>query len=924
MRPGVRPLIYVSHPRNGGTELAIQVGQMLASALNCDVYFPTTSRHDAVLAQNDIQAMAQADIMLAVLSRASAMQVVPRHVIHTELREFSNRRSSPDLIVVRAEPCPLPAAAQAARLTVAAGEGKTVDEVVGQIVEGVLGRLGFQRSKRLTENLHAYLKRIQDEHGAWSARYTELRARVSETTGPRTSLVTDTIATAELDALLKLVAVPLAAELDPAWSGVDYRVRRAGDIREILYASTQLALIGEPGSGKTTTLRSLAADLATQALNGDGEPPVPVLLRLADLTSVDIELAVNDALSPAALADLEGRDLWLMLDGLNETAAATAEATLAWIHANVGTRVIVTCRRAEFQRYRSRLPIAELLPLEVTTIPTFLQRWGLSASDASRLFWSLAGTEMARIWQKWDATGETFEHFWTLPSAEVSSAFRSTDNFDDNAYNAMRRGMIEEGRLPGLLDVVRSPFLLTLTVAIFNRLHELPTRKAELFHNYVNALINRAVDRSVDIGALRQVLAMLARSMNESSTTSLDESWLETTSWRGTHSLQDLIRLGVKASIVHHAGRRVSFSHQLLQDYFAAYYLADLIAAGEPASRIWSDDRQRWWAPSIWDEAAVILAGLIGYDDQIRSEIGSPWEVVGWLTPINPILGWRCVEENGLDPSHPRALVLRRPTRGVRAAPRARLLLPLEGVREAHRGGVGVGDDGIPDIEWNEIAEGEFVFGHDSIRHLDTYWISRFPVTNRQFDAFLGNGDARHWDGFPQDKATHEQPAFGGSFNPRDRVNWYEATAFARWLESKLSELGDSRLRSGEYQVRLPTEEEWEKAARGTDGSLYPWGNDFDPTRCNTLETGLRRTSPVGIFPDGASPYGVEEMSGNVWEWCWDKYHTANGTRISHINRGGSCFRDRHRATTVYRGDCLPGYHSSGRGFRLVISARLT
>jgi formylglycine-generating enzyme required for sulfatase activity len=92
-------------------------------------------------------------------------------------------------------------------------------------------------------------------------------------------------------------------------------------------------------------------------------------------------------------------------------------------------------------------------------------------------------------------------------------------------------------------------------------------------------------------------------------------------------------------------------------------------------------------------------------------------------------------------------------------------------------------------------------------------------------------------------------------------VCWYEAYAYCRWLSACTGRV-----------YRLPTEPEWEKAARGTDGRRYPWGNEWDASRCNNLEIALDRTVPVGRYPQGDSPYGVSEMMGQVWEWCSSKY----------------------------------------------------
>lgn len=189
------------------------------------------------------------------------------------------------------------------------------------------------------------------------------------------------------------------------------------------------------------------------------------------------------------------------------------------------------------------------------------------------------------------------------------------------------------------------------------------------------------------------------------------------------------------------------------------------------------------------------------------------------------------------------------------------------------RPGVGLDDNGLPDIDWVEIAAGPFIYGEESAKQtltLERFYISRYPVTNSQFQAFIdagGYSDERWWQDLikPEPQVPHWKQAN----RPRETVNWFEALAFTRWLSAQRG-----------YPITLPTEQQWEKAARGTDGRVYPWGDEYRSGFANVNETFqktgpyyLNETSAAGIYPQGKSPYHCVDMAGNVWEWCVNKQH---------------------------------------------------
>jgi len=238
-----------------------------------------------------------------------------------------------------------------------------------------------------------------------------------------------------------------------------------------------------------------------------------------------------------------------------------------------------------------------------------------------------------------------------------------------------------------------------------------------------------------------------------------------------------------------------------------------------------------------------------------------------------------------------------------------------------------------PPFAWIEIPAGEFTMGGNPPRKvtLPTFWIAKYPVTNAQYAKFIDAGGYRErkwwtdagWSWREKEKKTQPDywthSDFNGAEQPVVGVSWYEVVAFTQWLSEVTGQ-----------KITLPLEAQWEKAARGTDARVYPWGNTFDRNRCNTAESKIGKTTPVRQYEGkGDSPYGVVDMAGNVWEWCLDDYSSPqlDPSKVnmraanSRVLRGGSFGTHPNYAAASYRGNNLPYYVSSSYGLRLVLSA---
>ena len=726
----------------------------------------------------------------------------------------------------------------------------------------------------------AYLDHLRQEYHYWAEKYTPLagiaEVRAATTAGPR------------LD--LPLLFMPTGFEqLIEHGFGEARRTERVAvnNLLDAVARYRRLVLLGEPGSGKTTTLWRLVHDYA-QAAKKEATAPLPLLVALGGYTGPEPLLDYcQKALALPLLPCLRQGRLILLLDGLNEMPRRDYAERVARVQQLLADYpdlpVVVTCRALDYVETLA-LEKLEVKALDPIRQLAYLQRY-LGQDEGEKLFWQLVGShEVAELWQTWQAAGGDWTAFWTAEKMP-DTVYQKTSGAQDELWARLR-----QADLPPLLALGRNPYMLVMLAQVYAAHQRLPQNRGRLFAAFVATLLTREEKRCDPAywpGAevLRQALAQLAYAMQQAGErgTALDESWATAQITVAGQRAADLLYLATSATLLEWRDGTVRFVHQLVQEYFAAVALYNAWQAGADLTIYWP---QGWQTPSGWEETFVLLAGVMP----------TMTDLIEALLPVNPPLAARCIATSG-GPPPPAATQTQVQQTLVKLATGRRAPLAQRtaaGVALNHLGdprpGVGLTSAGLPDLVWCPVAAGEFLLGNtkatdDMARdnespqhrlHLPAFAISQYPITNIQYAAFVADGGYRAlwqhcwsadgWQWRVENNLDGPQ-RYGDPYNlpnhPVVGVSWYEAMAFCAWLSHKLGRL-----------VRLPSEAEWEKAARSLDGRRYPWGEQLTREHANYSETGIDSTSAVGIFPKGVSPYGALEMAGNVWEWTgslWDQ-----------------------------------------------------
>jgi len=787
----------------------------------------------------------------------------------------------------------------------------------------------------------------------------------------------------------------------PAVAGHSQTETVTVSVNEALETYLHLVVLGDPGSGKTTLLRHLALLYARDLAEGDGlvntrlglaeSGRLPVLVPLRKLAAyLKAHRPADDGTEGCALLlehlrqllagdqvelpphffdpYLEAGNAVVLLDGLDEVAdpdlrRRVARLVEAFTAAYPACRFIVTSRIVGYSG------------------PARLG--GDYASTTVRDFSDADIAQFLRNWHLAVAVGE----MGPGPDAQARAAAQTQQLL--NAIQANER----------VRELALNPLLLTVIALVHRDRVKLPDRRAELYAEAVDVLLGKwdeargvqelaiLPDQAFDAGDKRLLLQRLALTMHEAQQKEIAAEDLRrllgdyfhglVPDWRQVSSAVDRFLKVVeeRTGLLAARGEGVyGFSHLTFQEYLAALAMA---AQDDYVAYTLARCSDPWWR-----EAILLEAGFLSIQSRERTtrlvraiaeckKEPEPYHNLVLAAEMLRDVGSSRVEgeletevqqrlRRELETPPPKGrlanmqVLLRR---GLTAEQLARQRIAAAEAL-ARIGGTKYWSVPYGEPEWVEIPAGNFWMGTESRRiaelqawvntqsfkdedvrrfwlstiksegpqhqvTLPKYRISKVPVTNAQYRLFVeatGHEIPKDWENGrpPKDKESH----------PVVYVSWHDAIAYCQWLSNVTSK-----------PITLPSEAEWEKAARGDrDKREYPWGDKFEAPRCNSYALGLNSTTPVGIFPEGASPYGALDLSGNVWEWTrslWGKDwrepefrypYTAleqrenlnAGDEVARVLRGGAFDNFERNVRCSYRNVLAPHGRLDDVGFRVV------
>lgn len=736
-------------------------------------------------------------------------------------------------------------------------------------------------------------------------------------------------------------------------------------IASALQRYRRLVIIGDPGCGKTTLLAYLTltyaralrdgVDTVIKRLQLNESDHLPILLPLRDLGHHLKEKHPNPGKDgPALLLDylreyylaqeihlpqdffstyLESGNAVILLDGMDEVADPALRQRVArliekFVLRYPKCRFVVTSREVGYEgsaRIGVEFGLAKVREFNPSEVRKFVYDWTLVVET------TLAGSEAPEI----------------LRLAK------------EQAQNLV--GAIETN--PRVADLAVNPLLLTVIALVHRYRAQLPERRSELYEEAIEVLLGhwdeaKGLQSDVEIagfkmdsGDRRSLLEPVAFWMHERQQREIERDDLrplllptfKTMTDSDSHAdkaLDDFLHvINERSGLLIERGIGIyGFAHLTFQEYLAARALADRADALEFSLKKLPDP---WWR-----EVILLQAGYLSTQGKRRvSELIQAVLMADPKTELEPhhhlLLAAECLFDVGAARvegdllGEARQRLQKQADAPIKKGERESVLQKVTAMNALARiesGQIAAAYWKQPwgEPEWITIPAGKFWMGDDDSQyederpahqvHIAKYQIGRVPITNAQYEIFVKDTSVNppeHWRGGQVPKGLEAHPVVN--------VSWNDALDYCSWLSEKTGRA-----------ITLPSEAEWEKAARGDmDKRDYPWGKRKE-LHCNSSELGLVKTTPVGLFLNGVSPYGLLDMSGNVWEWTrtiWDKdkfkypYQVDDGRenrdredKAPRVLRGGAFYFDENFARCAYRYFWNPDLRFSLFGFRVVVS----
>ena len=766
----------------------------------------------------------------------------------------------------------------------------------------------------------------------------------------------------------------------------------------ILTASDRVAIIGGAGSGKSTLLKYMAYWLALHALE---ETPPP--FALPEGRDVLVPLLIPLRYYPEYLCAVRESPRYR----LEDPRAGTLAGFIPWYLKHRSPALELS------EDFFDRLLLGGgcLLMLDGLDEVVTREERGKVREEVERIAHDVYPDNIILVtareagYRENAVFGDDFLRLDIQPLTEEQvehivrnwcTQLYSPDRVDDEVQDIMEavREINERYRRQRLPPLFYTPLMATMVVSVKWGETELPRERAKLYEAAVRVILqaqylpeDEARQELVNWGGpweeQREWLSHLALEMHrggQGSAVIPEERLREVLSpILEEERLDQFIRaVRERGGLLEERAGLFQFVHLTFQEFLAARLLAK--QRHSALKSLVPHIGDPWWR-----EVFLLLYGFAKMDYAPYAE-----EFLEWLSNVPDADD--TTRMAGLELAGAAVLEIERPDPKVRTRQAERLLhgirtLDAPAILRAKGGDTlaALGDPRFDPDHWYlprepllgfvPIPKGEFIMGSDPQKdpqalnreqpqhrlYLPTYYIARYPATVAQFRAFVEESGYK----------PHNPDSLRGTDNhPVVWVTWLDALVYAQWLDERLRDLAKEKvgevqseveqdfwrgLAERRYRVTLPSEAEWEKAARGglqiphspvsnlqslvpnpLPDRIYPWGNGSDPNRTNSAETGIGAPSAVGCFPCGVSPYGVEEMSGNVWEWTRSlrkeyKYDPNDGRErldaplnIVRVLRGGSFHSTYRGVRCSLRYWFHPDLVNWSNGFRIVVSTFAT